>query len=161
MKSKIFKKNRISKHYKTVAILLFLRGLRRKTSEKGKKLLHGKHFFSGDFLGKRQGVKRRSSVFKRCGLRCRGIGAVCPLRLSQRRFTVHVCRLCKEIVLFCLCRVCRMLACWLFCWFGRGVLISLYYRLLKAAFLAVARKVSLFSVKCGRLAFTVLRKCCR
>lgn len=144
VKIKIFKENRISKHYKTVTILLFLRDLRRKTSENGKKLLHGKHFFCGDFSGKKQGVKRLPRGFDRCGLRCRGIGAVCPLRLSQRRFTVHVCRLCKEIVLFCLCRVCRMSACWLFCWFGEGVLISLYYRRLKAAFLAVARKASLF-----------------
>ena len=188
MKIKIFKENRISKHYKTVAILLFSRDLRRKTSENGKKLLHGKHFFCGAFLGKKQGVKRRSRGFDRCGLRCRGVARRCRLSLPQRRFAWCICGLCKADILallvsFCVlsqrhfaahaCELCKagVLLCLRRCVLQFCLSVVLTFCTGRADFCCAVGILELFFyslrgkllvlVKCGRLAFTVLRKCCR
>lgn len=161
MKSKIFKENRISKHYKTVATLLFSRGLRRKTSENGKKLLHGKHFFQRQFFGQKAGCEKavgRLQVVRfvlSWDRGCVPIAFVATVLCNAFLRAVQSDRLAlfvSGVPHACLLVV--LLVC-------RGVLISLYYRLLKAAFSAVAGKVVLFLLRCGHLAFTVLRKCCR
>ena len=94
-------------------MLLFSRDLRRKTSEKGKKLLHGKHFFSGDFLGKRQGVKggRASSSGAVCGVVGSGLCAPCVCRNGALRCMFAGCAKRSSCFVYVGCAACLLVGC--------------------------------------------------
>ena len=113
MKSKIFKENRISKHYKTVATLLFSRGLRRKTSENGKKLLHGKHFSAAIFWAKsrvRKGGRAPSSGAV-CAVVGSGLCAHCVCRNGALRRVFTGCAKRSSCFVCVGCAACLLVGC--------------------------------------------------